>query len=351
MTVRQFLQILAFFNNFGQMLIFSLTADTPAGRVSHATLSDQTRMELLVADFDDRIEHYFHNDEGDFIPVCDWFGVACDAKGDVTEARWDDMVHLSGSLCLEYLPETVLVFTLINNGDKKDTVEGTIETAKLPVDMEIFTLQGHNFQGSVDLTAFPEKLYEIDASMNALTGDMNLEKLPPRLELLNLKSNQFYGTVNLERLPQSLRFLQLSDNQMTGTLKLDELPPGLEKLGLGENKFEGSVDLAHLSRDLDFFDISMNNLSGSVRLDALPYELQRLLLGDNSLEGEVDLGALPEFLWHIDLSNNNFSGTINFDAMHEELKHMLLDGNSFTATIDTLGKAKELRCLQLPNGL
>ena len=339
------------------MIFLSQTADICAGRVNLSTMSDQTRMELLLSDITAKSKAFSQNDEGDYKPVCDWDGVECDDDGNVTAIRWDDMYqdytylpNLTGTLHLEFLPEFVLVFLLQNDGTDS-VAEGTLNTAKLPVNLDIFTLRGQKFDGSVDLTIFPHKIREIDLAWNKFTGEINLEKLPPQIEAIHLSGNLFHGTVNLMELPAGLRSLELERNKLIGTLNLQALPAGLEILRMDDNVFSGSVDLSNLPRGLRFLNIAANKLSGVVRLDALPEGMEILWMTYNAFEGEVDFATLPKTLKDLGLSNNNFSGTLNFDAMHGEMREVVLDGNPFTATIDTLGKARILYRLEIPEGL
>ena len=74
----------------------------------------------------------------------------------------------------------------------------------------------YNLTGTVNLTALPAGLEDLDLSANALTGTPDVATLPPVLSEIFLYANQFTGTLDLRTLPKGLMYLHLDSNRFTG---------------------------------------------------------------------------------------------------------------------------------------
>ena len=188
--------------------IFSL-ADTGLFRANPATLSDQTRMELLIAESPDALHQKFSDKEGDYLDVCEWESVACDDDGNVTKIDFG-IFELGGSVSLDHLPP-MLEYLDISRLDiyiryPKLYLSGTLDAALLPRYMTVCNLKNNLFSGCVDFTQFPPTMREILLASNEFSGGVVLNKLPATLTTLFLDKNKFSGNLDLTALPADITF-------------------------------------------------------------------------------------------------------------------------------------------------
>ena len=94
-------------------LLFISIADCTLSRVDPLTLSHQTLMEIIVADFvglktsSDGSGPIFTDANGDFYDVCAWEGISCDAEQNVTHIAWFDETWLCGTFQFAMVPRTL----------------------------------------------------------------------------------------------------------------------------------------------------------------------------------------------------------------------------------------------------
>ena len=108
------------------------------------------------------------------------------------------------------LPSRVTSFRAAFNG-----MVGTIDTARLPADLETLDVEG-----------------------NRLSGRFDISRLPSKLAFLNLRSNLFSGPVNFRALPESARYIYLQSNRFSGTPDLTLLPIEVRRVLIGDNNWD-----------------------------------------------------------------------------------------------------------------
>ena len=278
------------FSHQCKIMLFTLTTDSPLGRVSLAHLSNQSRMELLVEGFTETSKAKLRRSGGDFFDICDWKEVDCDASGEIQSISF--FSYARGSIALDFIPPTVTSFTaegkrftgtldtrllppeLTKLNLKSNALEGTVDMGSLPAALRTIALKSNNFSGNVDLTALPVTLHTIDLSENGFFGSVALDKLPSGLKDLYLYENQFDGEVFLDALPDSLRFLNIELNHFYGTFSLLRPPWAAVAYRAGSNDFCGTAVIRNTFSDV--------HLHGAVRAvvdqdgDAHPFEAQIL---------------------------------------------------------------------------
>mmetsp|Transcript_1912 Transcript_1912/g.2937 ORF Transcript_1912/g.2937 Transcript_1912/m.2937 type:complete len:260 (+) Transcript_1912:26-805(+) len=232
-----------------------LCADPCLGRIDKSSLSQQTLMELLIAD----LSHtYSIRDSSDDL-IDKWKGVSLSDSDAVTSIDWHAFA-LKGKFLFEWLPETVEDLIICTNN-----LNGQIPMQSLPQGLHKWRFRRNSFCGSLDLDALPPNIVEVLATSNKLTGTISLENLPDSLKKLFLGLNDFHGTVCLTKLPGSMTILALNICSFTGTVNLTKLPPNMERLYLDRNSFEGETDFRHLPKTLIIFNIGNNRgLSGEI---------------------------------------------------------------------------------------
>ena len=221
----------------------TVAADPSLGRFDFDSLSDQTRMELLIGDLKETLRYKILTDDGDFKDVCDWEGVQCNSAGNVTQVEM--ISHASPengeTLNLVYMPPLITNFAFAMVG-----ASGSIDTQALPAGLKIlYVTQTERMSGPIETKHLPRGLTELDLELNAFDGGFDLTVLPPALEWLNVHSNNFSGSVNLSRLPAMLKTLYLGANQLSGELDFSSLTDSIEDIGVLENNFAGSFRLTN----------------------------------------------------------------------------------------------------------
>mmetsp|Transcript_17790 Transcript_17790/g.27852 ORF Transcript_17790/g.27852 Transcript_17790/m.27852 type:complete len:240 (-) Transcript_17790:89-808(-) len=213
-------------------MAFLLTIDPSLGRVDKSTLSQKTRMELLVQDITNSEKLCGPKDNQ--YELSHWHKIFFDENGRVIMILWS-FAKLSGSIGLHWLPSTTRAIKLFGN-----TLEGT-----------------------VDFTDLPEDLEKCILGTNKLSGPMDLTRLPVCMEIVSAFSNRFSGSLDLTQLPDKLTELDVSYNNLSGTLDLTHLPKGMLSLSLNNNNFRGETDFSRLPKDLKSVYLSSNpDLSG-----------------------------------------------------------------------------------------
>ena len=253
-----------------------LTADPMLSRVDASSLTDQTRMEILISGLDENCRAYFCDDNGDFMHACRWLGVTCTppVNGSITRINWNDEDTFAGELNLSFLPTILKYFGVEKHpmlGVKRG-FNGSLETSALPLCLDTLTLGNNDFSstvnftalpksltglflamnqffGSADLTRLPKNLTDIDISMNQFSGEICLDTLPQELSAINISGNSFIGRLNLEQLPLGLIFFDCSSNSLSGSIFVDSLPPGLLNFNIAENNFSDGISSELLTKN------------------------------------------------------------------------------------------------------
>ena len=264
----------------------SVTAVDPSlGRLDFASLSDQARMELLIEGLTDESKVQFHDPHDDFLDVCDWWCVTCNAQEEVTKVTFYSWgAHIYGPLRLEFLPPTVTTFEV---GQHDHT--GTLETAYLPQELTYIFLNSNKFSGTVDMENLPHNLQDFDIGINCFAGSFKLTNLPKRLESLRAYDNQLSGELAFESLPETLRFLSLHTNQFCGKVILRKLPKSLIDIRLSYNSFCGDFALVNIPNSLVTLRAIDCGISGEVMISrGVDDSRLRLMLDDNSIQSVRD---------------------------------------------------------------
>uniref|UniRef100_A0A7S4KL04 Leucine-rich repeat protein n=1 Tax=Paramoeba aestuarina TaxID=180227 RepID=A0A7S4KL04_9EUKA len=187
-----------------QMFVSVTAIDDVLGKVEKSSLSQQTLMELLIQNTEEKAN--VCRDEASPAEATKWYGIISDKREQVTHLLWG-YKSLRGSIQLEWLPLRVVSVQLNNNG----------------------------FVGTVCLTELPESLLRLSLSDNKFQGAVDLRRLPNRLELLQLELNGFSGETDFTQLPVSLKLLNVSSTKLSGTF--------VERSGIHIDVFNSLVDV------------------------------------------------------------------------------------------------------------
>ena len=332
------------------------------------------------------VELYFKTDGGNWTydtnwqseePICTWYGITCDADGDVTKIDLPSN-GLSGPIPPELGRLSKLVHLDLNYNW---TLSGTIppELGNLR-NLVHLNLSGNDLSGTIP----PElgnlrNLVHLDLSNNDLSGTIPPElgrlsklvnlhlhlnwtlsgEIPPELGNLRnlvelyLSSNRLSGTIppELGNLGK-LRILDILGNRLAG-----EIPPelgnlrNLINLNLTDNDLTGAIPPELNQFDsLISLDLSYNNLSGTIPLELTQTALGGLDVSHNTFTGTIppELGLMGD-LSRLNLSHNAFTGTIPPElARLDNLFTLNLSGNVLTGEIPPeLGRLNKLAVLDL----
>ena len=117
---------------------------------------------------------------------CRWTRVVC-KDWEVTHIGWSGVDKPAGSVALEFLPPTVVKFSLSHR-----KVAGMVDIKRLPRAMEFILLEDCEAKGELDFTS-----------------------LPPRMEAFIARKNHFTGVIVLSNLPETLTGIDLRDNEIS----------------------------------------------------------------------------------------------------------------------------------------
>ncbi|KNH06249.1 hypothetical protein XU18_2754 [Perkinsela sp. CCAP 1560/4] len=202
-------------------LLFLDTADPLLGRLDYASLSQQALMEMVISEITNKEKICGDVDEPEDIEQ--WEGVIIE-DGEVVVILWQ-VRRLEGSLCVEWLPSSVMELHAI---EKKFT--GTLDWASLPTSMKSISLGCNAFTGPIGLERLPKSMKYLEVCKNQFSGSLKLDSLPDTLTYFYANSNQFSGSVDLTRLPADLMDMGLFENQLSGRSTIGSLSvPGLSR--------------------------------------------------------------------------------------------------------------------------
>ena len=220
------------FNYFSRMILV-LSIDSAIGRIDKNMLSDQELMEIVFAEITGA-EHRFKDLCGDFVDACVWRGVKCDADGNVVSFH-DISDALQGTFYVDCIPPKLRTFCLRGVGSP-----GTIDAARLPINIESFNISDNAFSGTVDFQNLPTHLVAFRVHSNSFTGSANLDDLPPKLQKLEISQNRFSGSVLLTKLPSNLNLLHFGGNEFSGEIHIANVPHRCVLNG-SKNAFSGTA--------------------------------------------------------------------------------------------------------------
>ena len=218
-----------------------LTTDHESlGRVNPSMLTDQQRMELLVADI--KNIRALQDAEGAFLPIHNWPGV-----------------HFEPHLEEIDFGENKYFNNLLNTPRFIVGPEGSIDLHYIPSQVEYFTISGLHLDGTVDKSALPESLVHIELTGNNFRGPFALENLPKSMRQVYANKNFLDGSLNLPGLPDTMRELVIADNNFSGSIDLTALPEGMEAIDLANLKLSGNIDLQRLPAQLVLLKLDRNS--------------------------------------------------------------------------------------------
>ncbi|XP_074317829.1 receptor-like protein 6 [Silene latifolia] len=185
--------------------------------------------------------------------------------------------------------------------------------------LEVFDIQGNNFQGELLIPPVSIKCY--DVSNNLFSGKIPKQICMARsLTMLDLSSNnlstQLIPHCIGDQLGNSLQVLNLRGNKFHGGIPVSFTSYcNIKMINLSENQLEGDLPrtLENCTR-LEVFDIGNNRINDTFPswLGSFP-NLQVLVLSHNNFHGSIsdqDLGCLFCSLRIIDLSHNFYTGDL-----------------------------------------
>ncbi|GAA0150165.1 hypothetical protein LIER_09166 [Lithospermum erythrorhizon] len=278
--------------------------------------------------------------------VCNWTGIACDAKR-------ENVIELN-----------------LKNYSLKGTISPILSNLSY---LSILDLTGNFFEGNIpaELGSLIH-LREVSLSTNLLTGSIPSEFGSLRnLTYIDLGSNRLNGEIPSPLLCNgltNLKYVDLSNNSLNGTIPLQdhcELPE-LKYLLLWSNELTGEVPLSlSKSSKLRWLDLESNYLSGelpSTIVSKLP-NLQFLQLSYNNFSSHNGNTNLKPFfssltnasnLQELTLAGNHLGGELPsvIGNLSTYLVQIQLDGNLISGPIPPeLSNFVNLTLLNLANNL
>lgn len=172
-----------------------------------------------------------HNSWMGDTPACEWMGVVCNEKLQVTKIEWG-LMKLQGTIIWSALPNSLRDLSLLNN-----QLTGHVDLTHLPEGLNELWIMQNYFSGSVDLTCLSCGLNKLFMSNNEFVGSVDLTQLPDSLMSLSLSRNHLTGSIDLMCLPHEMKYLYLNNNELSGIADLTLLPKNMVRLDLSKNCF------------------------------------------------------------------------------------------------------------------
>ena len=234
--------------------------DPALGRLDYESLSDQALMEMLVDKLHPRQKTMLQDAHGNYKDACEWTEVRC-MDGLVDKIFLGYSCFTDKHFCFELVPPLTKSLSVTEM-----QLEGTLDTANLPLGLHYFSVSGNKLEGPIDFQKFPRELQEIRLSANAFTGSITIADFPDTLVDFHASGNHFSGELSLNDLPTGMKNFDVRNNDLMGSLHIDHLPPTLRLLDLAENSFSGDFRLLEIPPNLDFISTRKNLLSGKIVL-------------------------------------------------------------------------------------
>ncbi|XP_074317832.1 receptor-like protein 6 [Silene latifolia] len=230
-----------------------------------------------------------------------------------------DQNHIKGSIPQWFVntsKESLLSFELAHNN--LTGFEQPVTT--LPwTRLEVFDIEGNNFQGELPIPPVSIKSY--DVSNNLFSGVIPKQICMARsLIMLDLSNNSLSSQLIPhcigDQLGNSLQVLNLRQNKFHGSIPISFTSKcNIKMINLSENQLEGDLprSLENCTR-LEVLDIGNNRINDTFPswLGSFP-SLQVLVLSHNNFHGRIsdqDLGCQFCSLRIIDLSHNFYTGDL-----------------------------------------
>jgi len=310
------------------------------------------------------------------VSECDWYGIGCDAKGNVVSVVVDDN-NLVGTLPSELATVEKLEFLSLRDNDMEGTLppdwkdltdlqeillSDNVLNGTIPVEwkslgklkrlelqdngMTVVPLNPELLKGVTSL-----KRLLLEANEVTVLGDIPTEiGLLESLENLSLDYVQVTGTLPSEiGLCKNLTHLSIADADMEGTIpsEIGQLEH-LTMLSLLGSRFEGSIpDVLYEMDTLNFIKLERNRLTGTLSpsIGNLA-DLRLLILSQNRLTGSVprELGSLVKMTSLI-LFHNEFTGAVPEEYCTGEIPDIgTLKADCLSKSIYDLSPAVECEC-------
>ena len=209
-------------------------------RFNLGDLTTQSRMELLIADFDASTTERFFEANGDHKSISEWKWVVCDDEGEVKKLQWGQYFEFEDetSFSLAVVPDTVTHLQLEYNN-----LCGTLETIDLPTALIRLNLSGNGFTGTVNTSNIPRKVEYFFVIDNALSGPVDFQRFPSSVRVIGLAGNRFSGEVLLHHLPSGVRYVYLQGNDFSGKADFENVPDSVVRIDLQNNANLGNAVL------------------------------------------------------------------------------------------------------------
>ena len=220
-----------------QRLIF-VTIDPSLGRLEYDSLSDQARMEIFISPISENLQKKLQDTNGNFLDVCDWYVVECDAEGNIDIIQLHISEEDTKSPIFSYIPPSVRIFNY------KGAKECSFTLADLPPNLCEFSVENTQLLSEIDLNGFSSHLQNITIKYCGMQATCDARNLPDSLIKLNLNENKLHGSLSLDSLPRPMTHFMASDNNFSGKLLIDNLPARMYHLYLSRNEFTEFVLLS-----------------------------------------------------------------------------------------------------------
>ena len=230
-------------------------------------MSDQTMLELLVGNITNISS--LQDAHGAFLDILEWPGVTLASEGvvdidfqpqldelyfDTNDDAIEFRIGPGGRIDLQWIPPSTTAFYVTSLA-----ITGIVDTAVLPLNLEIFDIGDNHFTGEFAIHTLPRKLRRIYIYTNDLEGSLDIPALPRWTQSFRAGHNKFCGEIDLRGLPDSLIHLDISDAQLSGAIDLEKLPSGLVEINLKNNQISQQTllverEISRLCIDREKFD-------------------------------------------------------------------------------------------------
>jgi hypothetical protein len=261
---------------------------------------------------------------------CTWFGITCDANGDVTA------VVLNANNLVGTIPDlsglTHLVDFHANNNQLSGQIPQNINelknlvvfeaifnqlTGSIPplaglTNLELLKLYNNHLTGPIPVLTGLSNLQQFLVSFNALTGDVPDLSTVSSLIVFEADNNELDGEIKtaLTGLPH-LSIFTINDNRLTGTIPLINGLSNLSQFNLAQNQLTGTIPSISGLSNLGAFGVEHNQLTGTIPQDLSGLnDLVDFYVDDNKLTGSIPpLSGLPKLAYFF-AGNNQLTGAI-----------------------------------------
>mmetsp|Transcript_8442 Transcript_8442/g.11380 ORF Transcript_8442/g.11380 Transcript_8442/m.11380 type:complete len:211 (+) Transcript_8442:86-718(+) len=137
-------------------------------------------------------------------PACEWAGVYCNARQEVTEVNWGGK-QLRGTPRWQHLPETLLSLDLGERSGECNHLCGEVDFCALSSKITGLSLELNKFSGELDLASLPQTLVDVFLQDNLFSGEVEFTSLPFALQRLDLSGNsELRGVLHRNKIPTTV---------------------------------------------------------------------------------------------------------------------------------------------------